>query len=174
MGRRLGGRLGARLGAFLGCRRGLGGSWGVLGVSWGVLGRLGGVLEASWGVLGSSWGSSWDVIGRLGDVLGRLGAAWLHLGGVFGRLESVLGRLEAYNPHALESRLGSHNQPSTALNGTLRYASVMPIKDQLFGCFAGIILYFSIGSSLLYLEAAAAAADPLARLFVWWLMGVGQ
>ena len=25
-----------------------------------------------------------------------------------------------------------------------------------------------------YLEAAAAAADPLARLFVWWLMGVGQ
>ena len=24
------------------------------------------------------------------------------------------------------------------------------------------------------LEAAAAAADPLARLFIWWLMGVGQ
>ena len=114
-------------------------SWGVLGVSWGVLGRLGGLLEASWGVLGSSWRSSWDVIGRLGDVLGRLGAAWLHLGGVFGRLESVLGRLEAYNPHALESRLGSHNQPSTALNGTLRYASVMPIKNQLLGCFAGIM-----------------------------------
>ena len=75
----------------------------------------------------------------LGVVLGRLGAAWLHLGGVFWRLESVLGRLEAYNPHALESRLGSHNQPSTALNGTLRYASVMPIKNQLLGCFAGII-----------------------------------
>ena len=96
------------------------------------MGRLGGRLL----------GSSRDVFGRLGDVLGRLGAAWLHLGGVFGRLESVLGRLEPYNPHALEasqSRLDSHNQPSTALNGTLRYASVMPIKNQLLGCFAGII-----------------------------------
>ena len=97
------------------------------------MGRLGVVLGvvlvrfwASWRCLGASWG------------------AYLHLGGVFGRLESVLGRLEAYNPDVLESRLDSHNQPSTALNGTLRYASVMPIKNQLLGCFAGIILYFKI------------------------------
>ena len=34
-------------------------------------------------------------------------------------------------------------------------------------------VFYTIGM-FLYLEAAAAAADPLARLFVWWLMGVGQ
>ena len=109
-----------------------------MGSSWGVLG----CLRQSWRVL--------DVSGvSFGCILERRGASWRCLGasspgfilGVsFGRLESVLGRLEAYNPHALESRLGSHNQPSTALNGTLRYASVMPIKNQLLGCFAGIVL----------------------------------
>ena len=33
---------------------------------------------------------------------------------------------------------------------------------------------FTHQGGLADLEAAAATADPLARLFVWWLMGVGQ
>ena len=36
------------------------------------------------------------------------------------------------------------------------------------------VWFFMLKKCVYDLEAAAAAADPLARLFVWWLMGVGQ
>ena len=40
--------------------------------------------------------------------------------------------------------------------------------------YTHIYIYIYNNIYVYNLEAAAAAADPLARLFVWWLMGVGQ